>query len=135
MSIGKRTPRPRETGCRDGHVYCVGRQDGKQRWKVFLDSPVIASPVLARCPGYAQTAHVFAVATAGKVACINPTTGDVHWSLQLTDKEAHFSACPRVVATRSADGDRRLLYIAGGVGDLYTGRPVVYCLEDVVTVE
>jgi outer membrane protein assembly factor BamB len=122
-------------GCRDGHLYCVGRYDGKLRWKASLDAPVVASPVLARCPGYAQTAHVFAVSTSGKVACLDPTTGDLYWSVALTDREAHFSAAPRVVVSRTDAGDRRLLFVAGGIGGLVTGRPVVFCLEDFVPVE
>jgi outer membrane protein assembly factor BamB len=122
-------------GCRDGYVYCVGHHDGKFRWKASLGSPVIASPVLARCPGYGQTAHVFAVSTAGKVVCLEPATGASHWSLDLTDREAGFYASPRVVVTRSESGDHRLLYVAGGVGGLYTGRPVLYCIEDFVKVE
>jgi outer membrane protein assembly factor BamB len=121
-------------GCRDGYVYCLGRHDGKPRWKTFLDAPVVAAPALARCPGYAQTAHVFAVSTAGKVACLDPTTGDVLWTLALTDKDAHFSATPSVVVTRTGGGDRRQLYIAGSIGGI-PGRPVVFCLEDFVKVE
>jgi hypothetical protein len=121
-------------GCRDGNIYCLGRDDGKLRWKTQLDAPVVASPVLAACPGYAQTAHVFAVATNGKVACLNPTTGDPHWTLALTDKECHFSATPRVVVARTETGDRRHLYVAGCIGGI-PGRPVVFCLEDFVKVE
>jgi outer membrane protein assembly factor BamB len=121
-------------GCRDGHVYCLGRRDGKLRWKTQLDSPVVASPVVAACPGYNQTAHVFAVTTAGKVACLNPITGEAHWTLPLTDRDAHFSATPRVVVARSSGGDRRQLFVAGSIGGV-VGRPVVYCLEDFVKVE
>ncbi len=121
-------------GCRDGYVYCLTRHDGKLRWKAFMEAPVVASPVIARCPGYAQTAHVFAVSTAGKVACLNPTTGDAHWTLALTDKDAHFSATPTVLVTRTDGGDRRQLYVAGSIGGV-PGRPVVYCLEDFVRVQ
>jgi outer membrane protein assembly factor BamB len=121
-------------GCRDGYVYCLGRHDGRLRWKVALDSPVVAAPVLARCPGYTQTANVFAVATAGKVVCLNPDNGDVQWSLALTDKEGMFAATPRILVSRTEGGDRRQLYVAGSIGGLF-GRPVVFCLEDFVTVE
>lgn len=120
--------------CRDGHIYCLGRHDGKLRWKTQCGSPVVASPVLARCPGYAQTAHIFAVSTAGKVFCLNPATGDAHWTLALTEKDAHFSATPSVVVTRTESGDRRQLYVAGSLGDI-PGRPIVFCLEDFVKVE
>lgn len=121
-------------GCRDGYVYCLSRSDGKLRWKTHMAAPVVASPVIARCPGYAQTAHVYAVSTAGKVACLDPATGDAQWTLPLTDKEAHFSATPSVVVTRTDRGDRRQLYVAGSIGGV-PGRPVVFCLEDFVKVE
>jgi hypothetical protein len=92
---------------------------------------------VARCSGYAQTAHVFAVAVQGKVACLNPATGDIHWSLALTEREGDFTAPPRVVVSRAETGDRRSIYVAGGLGNLLTGtcRPVVFCLEDFVKVE
>jgi outer membrane protein assembly factor BamB len=122
-------------GCRDGNVYCLDRVDGKLRWKAPLGAPVVASPVIARCPGYAQTAHVFAVSTAGKVACLDPATGEAQWSLPLTDKVAHFSATPTVVATRGEGGDRRQIYVAGAIGELGAGRPIVFCLEDLVKVD
>jgi outer membrane protein assembly factor BamB len=121
-------------GCRDGHVYCLRRSDGKPRWKAKLDAPVIASPVVAHCPGYDQTAHVFALSTAGKLVCLNPATGDAHWTLPLTDKSAHFSATPSVAVTRTDAGDRREIYVAGSLGDV-PGRPVLYRIEDFVKVQ
>jgi outer membrane protein assembly factor BamB len=121
-------------GCRDGHVYCLNRNDGKLRWKTPMGAPVVASPVLARCPGYAQTAHVFAVSTAGKIACLDPASGDPVWSLPLAEKEGHFSATPTVLVSRTDGGDRRQVYVAGSVGGV-PGRPVIFCLEDFVKVE
>jgi outer membrane protein assembly factor BamB len=121
--------------CRDGHVYCLGRHTGKLRWKRPCGSPVVASPVLARCPGYAQTAHVFTVSTAGVVACLDPTTGEPYWELPLTTKKAHFTATPQVIVTRSDSGDRRQLYVAGAIGEIGVGRPIVFCIEDFVRVE
>jgi hypothetical protein len=52
----------------------------------------------------------------------------------LTEKDAHFSATPSVVVTRTESGDRRQLYVAGSLGDI-PGRPVVYCLEDFVKIQ
>src|SRR5207253_2538070 len=122
-------------GCRDGNVYCIGRHDGKLRWKSGLGAPVIGTPALARCSGYTQTAHVFAIGADGKVACINPATGSIHWSLRLTEKSGGIFTTPlRVQVQRTEAGDRRFIYAAGGIGDVLTGRPVVYCLEDFVKV-
>lgn len=61
-------------GCRDGNVYCLGRLDGKLRWKTSFVAPIVASPVIARCPGYAQTAHLFVVSTAGEWHASTPPT-------------------------------------------------------------
>jgi outer membrane protein assembly factor BamB len=118
-------------GCRDGNVYCLGRHDGSLRWRASLGSPVVGAPALARCPGYEATAHVFAVGTAGRIACLSPATGEVQWSRELAKgTQAHFSASPRVVVSRTPEGDRRQIYVNGGVNGRTTGRPVVFCLQD-----
>jgi outer membrane protein assembly factor BamB len=122
-------------GCRDGSVYCLGRHDGRIRWKAELGAPVIGTPALARCSGYTQTAHLFAVSSEGTVACINPASGSIHWTVKLADKGGTFTTPLQVRVQRTDTGDRRFIYAAGGVGDLFTGRPVVYCLEDFVKVE
>ena len=123
-------------GCRDGHVYCLGRYDGALRWKTPLGSPVIATPALAPCPGYDATAHVFAAATAGKVFCLHPHTGAIQWTYTVsTGEKAHVSSSPRVVASRTTGGDQRHIIFGAGVGDLASGRAVLYCLEDVVRVQ
>ncbi len=122
-------------GCRDGNVYCLGRPDGKTRWQTDMGSPVIATPGLARCPGYEQTAHVFAIGTKGKVACLDPHTGQALWTYTLPGSEMHLSSSPRVVVSRTTEGDRRQIYFGAGLGGLTTGRPVVYCLEDLVKVQ
>lgn len=122
-------------GCRDGQVYCLNRHDGKERWKTFMESPVITAPVLARCPGYEATAHVFAVATGGKVACLNPQTGDVYWTYNLAANRPLLSSAPRVVVSRTPDGDYRDLIFGGGPYDMQSGPPVLYCVRDVVRVK
>ena len=48
--------------------------------------------MLARCPGYVQTAHVFAVSTAGKVVCLNPATGDDSYGLLQINMAAKLTA-------------------------------------------
>src|SRR5262249_958903 len=53
-------------GCRDGSVYCLDRRTGKQRWRTFMGSPVVAATTLAKCSECGATAAVYAIATAGR---------------------------------------------------------------------
>ena len=115
-------------GSRSGHVYCLDRIEGRRRWKADLGSPVVCSPALAQWCG--QTQSVFAVATKGKVCCLDPRTGAVQWTYNLTGRRAFLPATPRVVVSRTAEGERRQIYFGAGIGDVVSGRPVLYCLED-----
>jgi outer membrane protein assembly factor BamB len=126
-------------GCRDRHFYCVSRTDGKDRWKpYYLDSAIVASPVLDSDPVYERTMSVFVATTLGKVCCMNAQTGDIAWTFDLTPRLAVISATPRLVVTRTEDGYRRQLYLGCGIGgamDPNANRPVFYCLEDKIRVE
>lgn len=115
-------------GCRSGHVYCLDRKEGKKRWKKSLDSPVVAAPALAQWCG--QTDSVFAIGSRGKVCCLDPQTGEIHWTYNLTDRKPHLSAAPKVVVSRTSEGDRRQLYFGAGIGPIVSGQAVLYCLED-----
>jgi len=125
-------------GCRDGQIYCVGRADGKERWTHFLDSPLIATPVLDIDPSQ-KSISVFALAAAGKVCCLNPQSGDIVWTYDLTAQRAYISTSPALVVTRTKEESRRRLYfgvgLGGGTRDLAANVPVFYCLEDSVKVE
>ena len=125
-------------GCRDGNLYCVNRADGKERWRRFIEAPVIATPVLDSDPVYERTLSVFAAASAGKVCCLTPSTGEVVWS-HTPDQLAAISTSPCLVVTRTADGYRRQLYfgcgLGGGAASIFDNRPVFYCLEDALIVE
>jgi outer membrane protein assembly factor BamB len=114
--------------CRDGHVYCLDRKEGKRRWQAQLGSPVVAAPALGQWCG--RTDSVFAVATRGKVCCLDPETGEVHWAYNLASQNPHLSAAPKVVVSRTAEGDRRQLYFGAGIGHIVSGQAVLYCLED-----
>jgi outer membrane protein assembly factor BamB len=127
-------------GCRDRHVYCVSRADGKDRWEkpYYLDSAIIATPVLDSDPVYERTMSIFVATTLGKVCCMNAQTGDIVWTFDLTPRLAVISATPRLVVTRTVDGYRRQLYFGCGIGgavDPLANRPVFYCLEDKIGVE
>jgi outer membrane protein assembly factor BamB len=118
-------------GCRNGHVYCLDRSDGKRRWKTDLGSPAVAAPALAQwC---AQTRSVIAVATGGKICCLDPQSGVIDWTYDLSDRQPHLSAAPKVVTSRAADGERRQIYFGAGLGSVVSGQAVLYCLEDKMT--
>jgi outer membrane protein assembly factor BamB len=125
-------------GCRDGNLYCVGRADGKKRWSHFLESPIIATPVLDVDP-QERTISVFALAAAGKVCCLQPHSGDIAWTYDLAKQNAYLSTSPALVVTRTKTDARRQLYFGAGLGggtrDLAANVPVFYCLEDAVKVE
>ncbi len=115
-------------GSRNGYVYCLYRDKGRRRWRQYLDSPVVAGPVLAQWGG--RTESVFAVGTRGKIGCLDPTSGDIQWTYNLAAQSPHISAAPRLVVNRTSEGTRRQLYFGAGLGDIVSGRPVVFCLED-----
>lgn len=69
------------------------------------------------------------------MACLDPADGGTHWKQPLTTKKAHFTATPRVMVTRTESGDRRQLFVAGAIGEVGVGRPIVFCLEDFLKVE
>ena len=121
-------------GCRDGHCYCVRRNNGTLVWKKDLGSPVIASPVLAPSLETGTTASVFVAASRGKVCCLDPITGDIQWTYQL-DNSPYLVSTPQIVVGQTVGGERRHIYFAatldvGGIHDLATGLPVLYRLND-----
>src|SRR5262249_8940596 len=119
-------------GCRDGHVYCLGRFDGAIRWKHPMASPVISSPVVVRSTVCDQTASVIAVGANGKVSCLDPNTGEVQWTYDLTAQAPHIGPA-RALAGHSLEGDRRQVFFGAALGARQLeGTPVVYCLEDLI---
>jgi outer membrane protein assembly factor BamB len=125
-------------GCRDRHVYCVNRDDGAELWTYFLESPIVASPVLHGELDQDRTYNVFFATTGGKICCMTPEKGDIVWAFDLTPLQAVVSATPRLHVTRTINGYRRQLFVGCGIGGAYdplANRPVLYCLEDAIRVE
>ncbi len=120
-------------GCRDGQIYCLDRAKGKERWRHFLEAPIIGTPVLDTDASGERTFSVFAAASAGKVCCINPQNGDIVWSY-TPNEPCYISTSPRLFVTRTKDGVRRQLLfgcgLGGGIRDVTANRPVFFCLED-----
>jgi outer membrane protein assembly factor BamB len=117
-------------GCRDGFCYCVTRDSGKRCWKTSLGSPVIASPVSAASLETGATTSILAIGSRGRVCCLDPATGQIQWTYSLEQFPASLLATPHVVVSRELGGERRRIYLAATLGDLSSGRPVLYRLDD-----
>ena len=116
-------------GSRDHHVYCLDRRNGTVVWKRDVQSPVVASPALARCSCCDATTSLYIAAMDGAVYCLDPDSGAVFWQhMELTGYSASQLSAPVVGVRRSKDGDRRRIYLASGVNS--NSQAVVYCLED-----
>jgi outer membrane protein assembly factor BamB len=116
-------------GSRDSHFYCLDRRSGTLVWKKDLQSPVVASPALARCSCCDATTSLYVAAMDGSVYCLDPDSGAVFWKHgELTGYSASQLSAPVVEVQRSKDGDRRRIYLASGVNS--NSQAVVYCLED-----
>ena len=116
-------------GSRDNHAYCLDRHRGHLLWKRDLQSPVVASAVLARCSCCDASTSLYVAAINGAVYCLNPDSGAVWWTYtKLTGRSAVQLAAPALEVRRTKEGDRRRLYLASAVnGDT---QSVVFCLED-----
>ncbi len=104
-------------GCRDGHCYCVGRQDGQVRWKSPLGSSVVASPALARDPESGITLSVYAVGCRGKVACLDARTGAALWSSDMTAAVPFLISTPTILTEGPPEDHRRIVYVGAGLND------------------
>src|SRR5262249_4286427 len=103
-------------GSRDGHCYCLRRTDGKLVWKKQLDSAVVASPALARCPRCQDALRLYVMGSAGRVSCLDPATGSAYWTFNL-GKSTHLSSTPFQAVERTPQGERRCLYFGAGLND------------------
>jgi outer membrane protein assembly factor BamB len=118
-------------GSRDGHCYCLSRADGKELWKKPLGSPVVAALALDSCPSCGRAANVFAISTRGRVSCLDPYTGKIHWSYaELEPNAAHICSSPTVMVRHEPAGDRRRIYFGAAMHNLTV--PALYCLEDLL---
>jgi outer membrane protein assembly factor BamB len=121
-------------GCQDGFAYCVDRRDGRQRWKQALGSPASASPVVARCTCCDATTTVLFIGQAGRIACLGPADGKIHWSFDLAGDsgwQPEMFSSPAVIVRTTEDGERRRYFFGAGLVNPISGQiGRVYCLED-----
>jgi outer membrane protein assembly factor BamB len=117
-------------GARDGHCYCLALADGAELWKQSLGMPIVASVALDSCPGdCGRVNSVYAITSAGRVNCLDPYTGQLHWSYRgLEQNEAVVCAAPTILVHQRPGGDRRYIYLGAG---LQNGAvPALFCLKD-----
>lgn len=120
-------------GTRDRHCYCLDRFEGTERWRRDMESVVIATPALARSTTCDQTASVITVGANGKICCLDPNTGAVQWTYDLT-AQSPFVGNPSVLVGHTPEGDRRQIFLGAALGGAarLEGNVVVYCLEDII---
>jgi outer membrane protein assembly factor BamB len=122
-------------GCRDGHCYCVDRQDGRVRWKQNAGSPVVAAVVLARPATASALSSVYAVGSEGRVLCLDPDDGRIDWTFDVraeSGKAPQLFSTPAVAFTHDGNVERRRLYFGAGLTGLTSASAALYCYEDAV---
>lgn len=107
-------------GCRDGHVYCVGRADGKERYRKDLQAPVMASPVISGDSLYCCNEQ-------GLLVQLDRATGKEWRRCDLAERT---QTMPRILAPLRVQNGR--LYVVGEFrsSPLAAGRACVYCFPD-----
>jgi outer membrane protein assembly factor BamB len=119
-------------GCRDGHVHALRRRDGAQAWRLDLGSPVVSTPAVEGS-GEAPAGRLYAVASEGRLACVDSRTGRAVWTRELsavTATSLEVISSPALEASRDGDGaEVWRLYV--GVTLVSTARVgELICLED-----
>jgi len=119
-------------GSRDGFCYCLDKQSGEPIWKQSLDSPVVSSVVLARCPHCGSCTGLYAAGSSGKVACLGANSGQVNWTLDISrhsQAQAHLLSTPALVM-EADDSGQRFLYFGVGLTSPLNSIAVLYCILD-----
>ena len=93
-------------------------------------------PALVSCGCCGASSSVYAVASAGRVSCLDPDTGQAYWTLdvaELSHKQAQLLCTPLVVANREGEKERRRLYFGAGLDNGTSSAATLFCIEDWMT--
>jgi outer membrane protein assembly factor BamB len=146
-------------GSRDGFCYCLDRGDAKPIskeddvegartrippaearvvWKRKLDTPVLVSPVLARCKACGEPSALYTQNDEGKLYCLEPTTGQPLWVFDAVKASGvkvsasyptQFYSSPYLVQTRTETGERHRLHFGSGIADDFGYKAIFFCFE------
>lgn len=119
-------------GSRDQSCYCLGRQEGRLRWKQPVGDWVVESPALAGSRLYVVASSK--PAYANRLYCLAADSGQVQWTFDV----AHHANVPRVeplspvtvIVGRDATGEYRRIYFGAGLNTLTGLQPALYCLDE-----
>ena len=121
--------------CRDGCVYALDRQTGVMKGRRRpVGTALVAGPVVVSAYNGGATLAVYTVTEQGLAVCLDPQTGAVVWTKdlsQLAGGRMRVLSSPAVI-TIDPLGLRRAVFVGGSVTDRDTGRAaaVVFRLED-----
>jgi outer membrane protein assembly factor BamB len=122
-------------GSRNHQMYCLNRIDGKEVWKEDLGSPVVTGAALLGGE-HGESYGLFAVASAGRVCCLDPVTGKhLYQPVEVlannpSFKKAQLLSSPRVVITRKGNEEKRQVYFGAGLDDLTAFQAAIFRVED-----
>ncbi|HEY8503997.1 MAG TPA: hypothetical protein VIL46_05405, partial [Gemmataceae bacterium] len=84
------------------------------------------------CPRCGHAEVVYAAGQRGRVAALNPATGEWFWTfdllLQSQAPNVELVSSPVVVADRAEGRDRRRIYLGAGVTSGFASVARLYCL-------
>jgi outer membrane protein assembly factor BamB len=120
-------------GCRDHNLYAVGRHDGHLRWQRDLGSPIVASPALLTCADCGDSTGLYAVASGGLVACLDPADGKTFWDLSIAGEtlmKTQLLSSPRLAIHCEGNKEFHSIYFGSGLDNSVEWTARLFSLED-----
>jgi outer membrane protein assembly factor BamB len=104
-------------GCRDGRFYCLRQGDGSIRWSHDLGSPIVAGAAMERV-GNETPERLYVVSLGGLLACLDPLSGNAHWTHPLTDG----TLPTEVIATPAVETREKVPHVYIGLTTVSSAR-------------
>jgi outer membrane protein assembly factor BamB len=118
-------------GSRDGHCYCVDRDDGKLAWKYNLGSPSVTAVAAAPSGVGGGVTSVYALGSTGKLACLRPDSDKPYYVLDISGGQPmELFSSPCVTVSRKGGVDRRRICFGATLQRQTTAEGRLYCFED-----